>query len=63
MEKITIPQALASALHDYLLTRPMGEVEGLVMALRQSRHNQQNAAHPHSPASDATGAVATHMEA
>lgn len=63
MEKITIPQALASALHDYLLTRPMGEVEGLVMALRQARHNQQNTATPHSPASDAISTVAHHMEA
>lgn len=54
MEKVTIPQALASALHEYLLTRPMGEVEGLVMALRQARHSQQNAAAPQ--AQDATGA-------
>lgn len=29
-----IPDDLLKALHDYLLTRPMGEVEGLVVGIR-----------------------------
>lgn len=37
MEQAIIPTRLASALHDYLLTRPMGEVEGLVVGLRQAK--------------------------
>ncbi len=58
MEKITIPQGLASALHDYLLTRPMGEVEGLVMALRQAQHNRRNTAPTNPLASDTVATVA-----
>lgn len=34
---IEIPQQLAQAIHDYLLSRPMREVEGLVNALRQCK--------------------------
>lgn len=35
--KIAIPAQLAQAIHDYLLTRPMREVEGLVNALRECK--------------------------
>lgn len=34
-DAILIPANLAQAIHDYLLTRPMREVEALVNALRQ----------------------------
>ncbi|HMV22634.1 MAG TPA: hypothetical protein PKE50_15295 [Rhodocyclaceae bacterium] len=37
MKEAIIPTDLASAIHDYLTTRPMREVEGLVSALRQAR--------------------------
>lgn len=37
---IEIPPHLAQAIHDYLLTRPMREVEGLVNALRQCQPKQ-----------------------
>jgi len=36
-EQVTIPAELARAIHDYLVTRPMREVEGLVLALRQAK--------------------------
>lgn len=36
MSKVTIPADLAQALHEYLMARPMREVEGLVVALRQA---------------------------
>lgn len=36
MSKVTIPADLANALHEYLMTRPMREVEALVAALRQA---------------------------
>lgn len=32
----TIPNELLQTLHDYLVTRPMNEVEGMVMAIRQT---------------------------
>lgn len=32
---IAVPPELATAIHDYLVSRPMRETEGLVMALRQ----------------------------
>jgi len=38
---IEIPEQLARALHDYLLTRPMREVEGLVGALRQCQPKEE----------------------
>lgn len=34
---VTIPRELAQALHDYLVQRPMMEVEALVVGLRQAR--------------------------
>ena len=34
---IEIPAQLAQAIHEYLLTRPMREVEGLVNALRECK--------------------------
>jgi len=34
---IDLPPELAQAIHDYLVTRPMREVEGLVTALRQCK--------------------------
>jgi hypothetical protein len=34
---IEVPPQLAQALHDYLLTRPMREVEPLVNALRECK--------------------------
>lgn len=34
---IEVPPQLAQALHDYLVTRPMREVEGLVNALRECK--------------------------
>jgi hypothetical protein len=34
---IELPPELAQAIHDYLVTRPMREVEGLVNALRECR--------------------------
>jgi hypothetical protein len=34
---IQLPPDLAQAIHDYLVTRPMREVEGLVNALRECR--------------------------
>jgi hypothetical protein len=34
---IEIPPQLAQALHDYLLTRPMREVEAMVNALRECK--------------------------
>lgn len=36
MNLIPINQELVRALHDYLMTRPMGEIEGLVVGIRQS---------------------------
>ena len=35
-QQVIISQQLAQALHDYLMTRPMGEVEGLALGLRQA---------------------------
>lgn len=32
-----IPQPLLQALHDYLITKPMSEVEQLVAAIRQCK--------------------------
>lgn len=61
MEKINIPQALASAIHDYLLSLPMGEVEGLVMALRQALQNSRQPARPH--AAEAVSPATTHVDA
>jgi hypothetical protein len=37
MPNLLIPAAFAQQLHDYLLGRPMGEVEQLVGGLRQLR--------------------------
>lgn len=37
MQNVSIPQGLAQAIHDYLMTRPMREVEGLVAPLRQAQ--------------------------
>lgn len=37
MKEVTIPADLAQALHEYLTTRPMREVEGLVVALRNAK--------------------------
>ena len=34
--RVSIPADLAQAVHEYLLTRPMREVEGMVVALRQA---------------------------
>jgi len=34
---LTIPAELAQSIHDYLVTRPMREVEALVVALRQAK--------------------------
>lgn len=34
-DSVPVPLQLAEALHQYLLTRPMREVENLVTALRQ----------------------------
>ncbi len=39
METVILPHALAQAIHDYLMTRPMGEVEQMVVALRRARPN------------------------
>lgn len=39
---IEIPAQLAQAIHDYLLTRPMREVEALVNALRQCQPKDAN---------------------
>lgn len=36
MNKVTIPTELANAIHDYLMSRPMREVEAMVAALRQA---------------------------
>lgn len=46
MNLVPVNQELLRALHDYLMTRPMGEVEGLVVGLRQSvqAHQAQTAA-------------------
>jgi len=38
---IEIPEPLARALHDYLLSRPMGEVERMVAALRECKPKQE----------------------
>lgn len=46
MTHVTIPQDLAQALHDYLMRKPMIEVEGLVVALRQSGKPQETASSP-----------------
>ena len=35
MKMYALSEDLRAALHNYLLSRPMGEVEGLVSALRQ----------------------------
>lgn len=37
MQNVELPQNLAQALHDYLMSRPMAEVEQLVMALRRTK--------------------------
>lgn len=34
-QTITVPAQLAQGIHEYLMTRPMREVEGLVAGLRQ----------------------------
>lgn len=34
---ILVPMPILQVLHDYLLTRPMGEVEQLVAALRKCK--------------------------
>lgn len=34
---IELPPELAQAIHEYLVTRPMREVEGMVNALRQCK--------------------------
>ena len=34
--RASMPAELAQALHEYLMARPMREVEGLVVALRQA---------------------------
>lgn len=34
--RVSMPAELAQAIHDYLMTRPMGEVEGLVVSIRQA---------------------------
>lgn len=41
MNPIPVNQELLRALHDYLMTRPMGEVEGLVVGIRQSMQTHQ----------------------
>lgn len=46
MKKIVIPQDLAQELHDYLMTRPMREVEPLVVNLRQCEALPEDAASP-----------------
>ena len=38
MDKVEVPQGLMEAIHDYFLTRPMGEVENLVQGLRQIKN-------------------------
>lgn len=42
MQNVSIPQQLAQAIHDYLVTRPMREVEGLVAPLRQAQPVNSN---------------------
>lgn len=37
MSNIVITQALGQAIHDYLMARPMGEVEHLVAGLRAAQ--------------------------
>jgi hypothetical protein len=37
MSNLLIPTELAQAIHDYLLTKPMGEVETLVVQIRALR--------------------------
>lgn len=34
--RVTIPAELAQAVHDYLMTRPMREVEQMVVGMRQA---------------------------
>jgi hypothetical protein len=38
---IELPPELAQAIHDYLVTRPMREVESIVTALRQCKPKDQ----------------------
>jgi hypothetical protein len=38
---IELPPELAQAIHDYLVSRPMREVEALVNALRQCKPKEQ----------------------
>lgn len=46
MKRIVIPQDLAQELHDYLMTRPMREVEPLVANLRRGEALPEDAASP-----------------
>jgi hypothetical protein len=43
---VVIPQVLAQAIHDYLMTRPMAEVETMVNGLRAAQMIDTNGSHP-----------------
>lgn len=44
---IKLAPELAQAIHNYLVTRPMHEVEGMVNALRQCKAEEPEISHDH----------------